>query len=112
MLQSLSASSCVSPVPVEATLALVTDVLGEDGLQGAQAAWRVHVTDDANYDHGGGLQDGHSLDHLLLVHLCRQTHVVSLGFHIRKRQCVKSRCGLCSVRDNQQGLGPIMSARR
>uniref|UniRef100_A0A8D3AT74 Uncharacterized protein n=1 Tax=Scophthalmus maximus TaxID=52904 RepID=A0A8D3AT74_SCOMX len=61
----------VPEILVEATLALVTDVLGEDGLEGAQAAWRVDVAHDADHDHGRSLHDGHGLNHFLLVHLCR-----------------------------------------
>uniref|UniRef100_A0A3Q3A210 Uncharacterized protein n=1 Tax=Kryptolebias marmoratus TaxID=37003 RepID=A0A3Q3A210_KRYMA len=56
---------------VEPTLALVTDVLGEDGLEGTQAAGSVDVTHDSNNDHGRSLNDGHSLNYLLLVHLSR-----------------------------------------
>ncbi|CAG5897259.1 unnamed protein product [Menidia menidia] len=58
---------------LEAALALVADVLGEDGLEGAQASGGVHVAHHANHHHGGGLHDGHRLHHLLFVHLCVAT---------------------------------------
>uniref|UniRef100_A0A3P9P5H6 Uncharacterized protein n=1 Tax=Poecilia reticulata TaxID=8081 RepID=A0A3P9P5H6_POERE len=59
-----------SPVLVEAAFAFVAHVLGEDGLERAQAAGRVDVADDPDYDHGRSLHDGHGLHHFLLVDLC------------------------------------------
>uniref|UniRef100_A0A5F9CB10 Uncharacterized protein n=1 Tax=Oryctolagus cuniculus TaxID=9986 RepID=A0A5F9CB10_RABIT len=57
------------PVLVEAPLALVTDVLGEHRLEGAEAPRGLHVAHDAHNHHGRGLHDGHGLHHFLLVHL-------------------------------------------
>uniref|UniRef100_A0A8C2YVI3 Uncharacterized protein n=1 Tax=Cyclopterus lumpus TaxID=8103 RepID=A0A8C2YVI3_CYCLU len=56
---------------VEATFALVTDVLSEDGLEGPQATGCVDVSNNADHDHGRSLHDGHGLNHFFLVHLSR-----------------------------------------
>uniref|UniRef100_A0A665TNH6 Uncharacterized protein n=1 Tax=Echeneis naucrates TaxID=173247 RepID=A0A665TNH6_ECHNA len=47
-------------VLVETTLALITDVLGEDGLEGTEAAGSVDISDNTDDNHGGCLHDGHN----------------------------------------------------
>ena len=44
-------------------------MLGEHGLEGAEAFGRLNVADGAHNDHGRRLDDGHRLDGLLLVEL-------------------------------------------
>jgi hypothetical protein len=50
-------------------LDLVAQVLGPDGVQGAQATGGLDVSDDTDDDHGGSLNDGDGLAGLLLVQL-------------------------------------------
>ena len=57
------------PVLVEAATAVLAQVLGEDGLEGAQTLGRLDVADDADDDHWWRLDDGDRLDGLLLVEL-------------------------------------------
>merc|ERR1719367_728160 len=59
----------LGPVLVEATLALLAQVLSPDGLEGTEAARGLDVTDQTHSHHGRGLDDGHSLDNVLLVNL-------------------------------------------
>lgn len=56
-----------SPVLVEAPAGLFSNVLGPDGLEGAEAPRGLDVTDHADAHHGRSLDDGHRLDDLLLV---------------------------------------------
>merc|ERR1719367_41976 len=59
----------LGPVLVEATLALLAQVLSPDGLEGTEAAGGLDVTDQTHSHHGRGLDDGHSLNNVLLVDL-------------------------------------------
>ena len=55
------------PVLVVAPLDLLTDEASPRGRDRLQALWGLLVADDANGDHGRGLDDGDWLDGLLLV---------------------------------------------
>jgi len=57
------------PVLVEATLALVGQMLGPDGGQSAETRGSLDVANDTDADHRGGLDNGDGLDDLLLVEL-------------------------------------------
>lgn len=59
------------PVLVEATLDLRGQVGSPDSGEGAEATRGLNVANNADNDHGGSLNDSHSLDNLTLVHLCR-----------------------------------------
>jgi hypothetical protein len=62
----------VLPVLVEASAAVLAQVLGEDSLEGAQALGRLDIADGANDDHWRRLDDCDGLDGLLLVQLGAQ----------------------------------------
>jgi hypothetical protein len=55
------------PVLVESALDLIGQMLSPDGGQSAQTMGGLHVSDNTHHSHGGGLDDGHSLDTVLLV---------------------------------------------
>lgn len=57
----------VVPVLVEATLGLLGQVLSPDGGEGAESAGGLDVANKTDGNHGGGLEDGDSLENLLLV---------------------------------------------
>ena len=59
----------LGPVLVEPPLALLTDMLGPDSLQGSQASWSLDIANNSNSHHGGSLDDGDTLHYLLLVDL-------------------------------------------
>ena len=61
--------SAGNPTLVEAAAGLLAKVLGPHGVEGAEALGGLDVADNANDVHGGSLDDGHSLDNLLLVEL-------------------------------------------
>ncbi|KAF3846161.1 hypothetical protein F7725_003239 [Dissostichus mawsoni] len=52
----------VGTVPVESALALFTDVLSEDSLEGPQATGCADVTNNSNHNHGRGLKNARSVD--------------------------------------------------
>uniref|UniRef100_A0AAY4BPI8 Uncharacterized protein n=1 Tax=Denticeps clupeoides TaxID=299321 RepID=A0AAY4BPI8_9TELE len=55
----------VPVVLVEATFALVADVLSEDRLKGAETTRGHDITHNSNHNHGGSLHNGHSFHHFL-----------------------------------------------
>uniref|UniRef100_A0A3Q1GMT3 Uncharacterized protein n=1 Tax=Acanthochromis polyacanthus TaxID=80966 RepID=A0A3Q1GMT3_9TELE len=61
----------VPEILVEATLALITDMLSKDGSQGTQATGGVDITHNPDHDHRRSFHNGHSLNNFLLVHLSR-----------------------------------------
>jgi len=63
----------VGPVLVEAALDVVVEVLGEHGLQGAEATGGLDVTDHTDDLHGGALNDGGGVDDVLLEDLLTVT---------------------------------------
>lgn len=67
----VSTASAHLPVLIEAPLALIADVLREDGLKGPEAPRGFHVAHDAHDHHGWRLHNSHSLHNFLLVHLCK-----------------------------------------
>lgn len=60
------------PALVEAALHRVVQVLRPHSLEGAKSIGGFHVTHNTHNNHGRGLDQGNSLAHLLLVHLCIQ----------------------------------------
>ena len=56
-----------SPVLVESSAAVLAQVLSKDSLESSQALWCINVANSANNDHWWSLDDGDSLDGLLLV---------------------------------------------
>jgi len=62
------------PVLVESALDLIGQMLGPDGGQGAKTMGGLNISDNTDHSHGGSLQDGNSLDTVLLVdHLGTRT---------------------------------------
>jgi hypothetical protein len=55
------------PVFVESALDLIGQMLGPHGGQGAKTMGGLHVSDNTNHSHGGSLEDGDSLNTVLLV---------------------------------------------
>ena len=58
-----------SPILVKTSFDLLGEMLRPDGLEGPHAVGRLDVADDADHHDGRGLDDGHRLDHFLLVRL-------------------------------------------
>ena len=60
------------PVLVEPPPALLTQMLGKDGLERTQTSWRLNIADRTHHHQGWSLNDRHGLHHFLLVTLCRE----------------------------------------
>ena len=56
------------PVLVASALELFTQVLGEDGGQGAETGRGLNVTNNTNNNHGRGFNNRNSIDNFTLVH--------------------------------------------
>lgn len=59
------------PVLVESSATILGQMLCPDSGEGAQTVRSLDVADNADDDHRRSLQNRHSLDNLLLVHLCK-----------------------------------------
>merc|ERR1719330_527370 len=59
----------LGPVLVEPPLGLLSNMLSPDSLQSPHAPGGLDVANNTDADHGGSLEDGDSLHHLLLVDL-------------------------------------------
>lgn len=60
----------LGPAPVEPSPHLIAQMLCPDGVQRAQTARSLDVTNKTNNDHRWGLDDSHGLASFLLVQLC------------------------------------------
>ena len=61
--------STASPILVETSFNFLSEVLRPNCLEGPHAVGSLDIADDADDHDGRGLDDGHRLDHLLLVRL-------------------------------------------
>jgi len=59
----------VHPILVESSEGVLLQLVGPDGGQRSHTSEGIDVTDQTDDDHGGSLDDGHSLNDLLLVQL-------------------------------------------
>lgn len=91
------------PVLVEATLALLRQVLGPNGLESTHAFRCVNVSDKADDDHWRSFEHGHSLDNLLLVNfgagLVDLTHNVRHAGFVRQKGREVHRFGWVILRE-------------
>uniref|UniRef100_A0A3B3YCA1 Uncharacterized protein n=1 Tax=Poecilia mexicana TaxID=48701 RepID=A0A3B3YCA1_9TELE len=99
-------------VLVEAALAFVAHVLGEDGLEGAQAAGRVDVADDPDYDHGWSLHDGHGLHHFLLVDLSQEGRQVNRLAGVILREALGLTAMTATSFAGQEAQGSVSRSRK
>jgi len=79
------------PVLVETTLDLVTQVLSEHSGEGTEATRSLDVTDKTNAHHWRGLEDGDSLNDLLLIEL--GTRLVYLTYDVGHASLVPHKRG-------------------
>ena len=96
----ISASYHDSPVLVEPPPGLFTDVLGPDGLEGAESTGGLDVADHTAANHGRALNDGNGLNNLLLVDL--GTRTLSLADDVGHAGLVAEEAG------QMNGLGSVV----
>lgn len=63
-------ASVISPVLVESSLALVTEMFSPDSLEGTETGWGLDVPHKTDNDHGRCFKDGDGFNYFLFVHLC------------------------------------------
>lgn len=94
------------PVLVEATTALLGQMLGPDIDQGTQTEGSLDVADGTEHNHGRGLQNGDGLHDLLLVYLCKAKGILELS------TCLGIQQGLTKRVLNQSALVIIITVNQ
>uniref|UniRef100_A0A3B5MKM3 Uncharacterized protein n=1 Tax=Xiphophorus couchianus TaxID=32473 RepID=A0A3B5MKM3_9TELE len=102
----------IPEILVEAALAFVAHVFGKDGLEGAQAAGRVDVADDPDYDHGRSLHDGHGLHHFLLVDLSQEGRQVDRLAGVILREALGLTAMTATPFAGQEAQGSVSRSRK
>lgn len=91
---------CHPPAFVESALALVTEVLGEDGLEGPQATDCVDVPNNPHHHHRRSLDDSDSLHRLTFGLLCWEGEERWVSSHKND----KDKWPVCSLQEERQSV--------